>query len=117
MERYNHLTDLQKIILNSIYEYLGFNEATSFEDYIEFMFRGVRTGIKFDNMVNHTLAHIVVKFRADNPNYNSYIKHILMSETDMLTHLTVGSNDEYDPKGLLRLYIRKNYNALSNSKR
>lgn len=116
MERFNSLSNLRKQILQRMYEYLGFNEVSSFEGFVKFMFYNARNGLDFDTIVNHTLAHIVTNYRHDNPDYRDYIKYIWLEEKDMLEHMNVGSKIEYDPKGLLRLYVKTNYKMLLTTK-
>ena len=116
MERYNSLTTHQKQILNRLYVYLGFNEILSFSQYIDFMFYNAKSGLSFECIINHTLAHIVIKMKQLLPEYFDYIKHIWLEESDMLEHMNVGSHIEYDPKGVLRFFIKTNYDMLIETK-
>ena len=117
MERYVNCTDLQKKILDRIFVYLGFNEVTSFEDYIKFIFYNAKEFVTFDHILNHTLAHIVSSFEDDYPMYaGKYIKYNWLSSEEILEHLKVGTNIEYDSKGLLRHYVLHNYKKLMSTK-
>ena len=119
MERYNKCNALQKQILDKLYEYLGFNEIVSFEEYLNFMFLNAKSGVGFDHIVNHTLEHIVKSFWKDYPQYreNNYIRHFWIKQNDFMSHLAAGSADEYDPKGLIRYFVKENFNKLVATKR
>ena len=111
MERYELCTELQKKILDRLYVYLGFNEVTSFEKYIEFMFKNAKEGICFDSIFNHTLAHVATKCLAENPQFKkNYIKYFWLKPEDALEHFTTGSDIEYDPVGLFRKYVKEKFN-------
>lgn len=118
MERYEACSELQKKILDELYVYLGFNEITSFENFIKFVFYNARSGINFECVVNHTLAHIVKSFNIKHPEYDkNYMKYFWLNTNDMLEHMKVGSNIEYDPKGVLRHFVKENFDYLSATKR
>jgi len=118
MERYKLCNALQKEILDKLYEYLGFNEVASFEDYIDFMFFNAKTGVSFDHIVNHTLEHIVKSFWKAYPEYreNKYIRHFWIKQNDFMKHLKTGDPDEYDPKGLIRFFVKENFKRLVATK-
>lgn len=118
MERYELCTDRQKEILNVLYNYLGFNEVATFEEFIEFVFKGVRLGIEFDNMINRAMEHIVLSFYRDYPEYtNNYVKYIWLNSNTIMNHMKVGVKEEYDPKGLIQFYIKNNFKNLLRTKR
>lgn len=112
MERYESCSDTQKKILNEMYVYLGFNEASTFEEFIEFIFTNTRSGISFENIVNHALANVMRSFKSSHPEYIDYIKYFWLMQDKMLDHMKVGSPIEYDPKGIIRLYIKENFKSL-----
>lgn len=118
MERYNSCTPQQKEILDKLYWYLGFNEVCSFENYIEFMFKNAKSSVEFVHVVNHTLKHIVTNFWSQYPAYHKsqYIKFLWLNERDMMSHMCTGSELDYDPKGLLRLFVINNFNRLRDTK-
>lgn len=116
MERYNKLNELQKQILNKLYVYLGFNEVSSFEEYVKYIFLNVRKGVSFAHAVNHALAHIDLLLKTSRPEYTHYVKYTWMKEHDMLEHLSVGSNIEYDPKGILRYFVKNSYQLILKTK-
>lgn len=117
MDRYDNCSQSQKDILNRIFVYFGFNEVTSFEDFIYFMFKNAKYSISFVNIVNHTLAHIVKSFEALYPNYKGkYIKYFWLEENNMMCHMETGSSIEYDPKGLIRLFVKSNFSSLKSTK-
>lgn len=117
MERYNSCTDSQKEILNKLYWYLGFNEATTFDVYIQFIFKNVKQNTSFEHLINHVLAHIVTNFWHVYPQYrHGYIKYNWINENDFIKYTTPGKGD-YDPKGLLRLYVKNNFKYLLETKR
>jgi len=119
MDRYNLCDQHQKEILDKLFWYLGFNEATSFENYIEFMFINTKSGIAFDHVINHTLEHIVKSFWRDYPEYykSNYIKHFWIRQNDFSKFMSVGDPDEFDPKGLIRYYVKNNFDKLAKTKR
>jgi len=119
MERYNKCDTMQKKILDVLYEYLGFNEIVSFEEYIDFMFLNAKSGVGFSHIVNHTLEHIVKSFWVDYPQYrdNKYIKYFWIKQYDFLNHFKTGSDVEYDPKGILRAFVKDNFKKLVATKR
>lgn len=118
MGRYNLLTDNQKSIMTRLYGYLGFNEVVSYDKYLELMFKNVKSTVNFEHMINHNLQHVVKSFWETNPSYrvNNYIKHFWLSEKDILKHLEVGSDIEFDPKGVIRLFVKDNFNTLFSTK-
>ena len=104
--------------LNRLYEYLGFNEVTSFDDYIEFVFKCSTRDTCFEHTLNNMLRHIVTSFWNDNSEYkNSYIKTFWLNVCDVKLHTTVGSDIEYDPKGLVRYYVKNNFKKLCDTRR
>lgn len=116
MDRFQSFTDRQKQILHRMFDYLGFNEITTFDKFLSLVFQNVKYGLGFEIIVNHTLKHIVTNLKKDYPDYDKYIKHFWLKEQDMLEHMNVGSKLEYDPKGILRYYIKNKFNDLANSK-
>lgn len=116
MERYNNCTLVQRQILDRLYDYLGFNEACTFEEFINFIFFNARVTISYEAALNHTLAHIVMTFRKYNSNYQNYIKYMWIKSEDAIKHMTVGSDIEYDPKGLIRLFVKENFKLLVDTK-
>ena len=118
MERYNNCSSAQKEILNRLYEYLGFNEIVSFEEFIDFIFLNAKYGIAFEHTVNHTLEHIIRSMWIDYPNYyeEKYIKHFWITQDEFMKCMAVGSDDEYDPKGIVRFYVKENFKKLVATK-
>ena len=113
MERYNKCTQLQKEILDSMYMQLGFNEVMSFNDFVSFIFKDATTNIKFENILNHVLSNVVKLFWNKYPEYkNNYIKFLWLRESRAKEHFKVGSSIEFDPKGVLRYFIKENYNFI-----
>lgn len=119
MERYKACSPSQKEILDKLFWYLGFNEATSFECYIEYIFKNARQSVDFVHIINHAIAHIVKNFWKAYPEYhhNNYIKFLWLNEKDIMNHMHTGSPVDFDPKGLLRLYIINNFKKLNETKR
>lgn len=115
MDRYNLCNTQQKKILDRIYEYLGFNEVVSFEEYLQYFFLNVKSGTNFDHMLNRNFDHIISSFKKDYQEYRDFVCYWL-TEQNALSYMTVGSKEEYDPKGLLRFYVKKAYKKLSNTK-
>ena len=115
MDRYLLCDSRQKKILDRIYEYLGFNEILSFEEYLEYIFKGVKSGTSFSNMLNKNFEHIVFYFRKDYPEYEDFQCYWL-TEENALDHMKVGEKEEYDPKGLLRYYVKKEFKKLNKLK-
>lgn len=117
MDRFYNCTSVQRNILTIMYSYLGFNEVTSFEEFISFMFKNAKFSISFTNVVNHTLAHIVKSFESVYPQYhNNYIKYFWLNESNMIEHMKAGSSIEYDPKGLIRFFVKNNFDSLVATK-
>ena len=118
MERYNKCNSAQKEILNKMYEYFGFNEVASFDEFIDFIFLNAKSGLTFDHIINHTLEHIVKSFWSTYPEYlrEKYIKHFWIKQNEFLNVMTVGSEKEFDPKGLVRFYIKENFKKLVSTK-
>jgi hypothetical protein len=118
IDRYKKLDKHGKYALDRLYEYLGFNEVTTFEKYLDFVFLNTIETISFDQILNHTLKHIVMSFWNDNPDYkNSYITAFWINPSDIKRYVEVGSKDEYDPKGLIRHYVKSNFKKLFATKR
>ena len=117
MERYKKCTQLQKQILDRLYNYLGFNEVATFDEYVEFVFSNARTYVDFESILNYMLKHIVMSFWKAYPQYtNSYIQYFWLKTDHMLEHMNVGSDAEYDPKGLIRLFVKSNFKQLVTTK-
>lgn len=117
LDRYNKCSQIEKKSLDILYEYLGFNEIVSLEQYLEFMYKNAKENISFDHILNHTLKHIVISFWNDNPEYkNSYVTAFWINPCDIEKYTKVGSSVEYDPKGLLRHYVKHNFRKLYDSK-
>lgn len=118
MDRYNQCNNYQKKILDTLYVYLGFNEVASFEEYIKYMFFNTKDGIVFIHVLNHTLAHIATLFKQDFPEYkDNYIQYLWLEERNAISHFSTGSDIEYDPKGLLRYYVKNHFRKLVATKR
>lgn len=119
IDRYNLCDQQQKEILDRLYWYLGFNEIIPFDKYINFIFFNTKSGIAFDHVINHTLEHIVKSFWKDYPEYynSNYIKHFWISQDKLMKCTSTGDPDEFDPKGLIRFYIKNNFNKLATTKR
>ena len=118
MHRYDICEQNEKEALHRLYDYLGFNEVTSFNNFLEFFFAKTKITITFEQVFNHFLKHIVTSFWADYPRYRSnYIKMFWIKPKDYIESMTVGSNIEYDPKGIIRLFVKNNYDKLVNTKR
>ena len=115
MDRYNLCNSRQKKILDRIYEYLGFNEIVSFEEYLQYFFMNVKDGTSFDHMLNRNFDHIISSFKKDDPEYEDLVCYWL-TEQDALDHMKTGEKEDYDPKGLLRFYVKKAYRKLSRTK-
>jgi hypothetical protein len=116
MDRYNLCTPLQKQIIDRIYQYLGFNEVASFEDYLQLFFKNTRTGITFNNILNNNFMNITNLFKRYNPEYDKF-KCYWLCESNALKHFEVGNEEEYDPKGLLRFFVKTHFNQLYQAKR
>lgn len=119
MERYNSCTTAQKNILSKMYEYFGFNEVISFEDFIEFVFFNSKQNIVFYHIASHTIEHIIRCFWKEYPEYlrDKYIKTIWIDPKKFINSLTVGDKTEIDPKGIVRAFVRKHYKHVIDSKR
>jgi hypothetical protein len=115
MDRYLLCDSRQQKILDRIYEYLGFNEILSFEDYLKYIFKGVKSGTGFSNMLNKNFEHIIFYFIKDFPEYED-LQCYWLTEENALDHMKVGEKEEYDPKGLLRYYVKKEFKKLNKSK-
>ena len=115
MDRYTLCSNAQRKILDRIYEYLGFNEIISFEEYLQYFFMNVKDGTNFDHMLNRNFDHIISSFKNDHPEYADFVCYWL-TEQDALDHMKIGSKEEYDPKGLIRLYVKKAYRKLNKTK-
>jgi hypothetical protein len=114
IERYNKCNIVEKAALDKMYEYLGFNEIVSFEEYLEYMFKNTKENISFNHMFNHAIKHIVETFWVDYPDYkkNNYIKVFWIRPEDIAKYTAVGSKDDFDPKGVLRHYVKNNFRKL-----
>lgn len=115
MDRYEALTQKQKEILNKLFWYLGFNEATDFEGYIKYFFKGVKERTKFDHMLNRNFDYIVREFIKKFPEYKNF-KCYWVTEDNADKHICVGSDVDYDPKGVLRYFVKMNFKDLSDRK-
>ena len=117
MERYNLCKPHQKQILDAMYNYFGFSDIVTKEKFIDFIFKNARIYTAFDQVINHTLKHIVLSFYNDYPEYaGKYIKYMWLETHDMLDHFKVGSSIEYDNNGALRHYIKKHFDTLYETK-
>ena len=58
------------------------------------------------------LANIMRSFKSSHPEYIDYIKYFWLDQKKMLEHMKVGSNIEYDPKGIIRAYIKENITSI-----
>ena len=117
MERYDKCSDYQKQVLNRLYEYLGFNEVISYNDFLMFVFYNTRNGITFEQMVNHLFKHIVMSFTWYNPQYSKYVPRIWYKESEFIECMNVGSDIELDKKGVIRHFVKNNYISLIATKR
>lgn len=115
MDRYNICNSRQKSILDKIYEYLGFNEIVSFEEYLHYFFLNVKSGTNFDHMLNRNFDHIITSFKKDYPEYRDF-RCYWLTEKNALDHMKTGEKEEYDPSGLLRFYVKNHYRKLSKTK-
>lgn len=118
-DRYNKYSELEKTALKRLYEYLGFNEIVSFNEYLEYIFLNAKDKIKFDNILNHSIKHIVTSFWNDYPKYkaNNYIKIFWIDYKQINKFTEVGGKLELDPLGLLRHYVKTNFKKLMASKK
>lgn len=118
MERYNSCTSVEKHCLDRLYEYLGFNEIVSFEEYLSFMFLNAKVYVSFPHIFNHTIKHIVTSFWESYPEYkNNYIKTFWIKPDEIDKFVEVGSANEFDPKGLVRFFIKSNFKRLVATKK
>lgn len=116
-EIYNKCTQKQKDILDRMFWYLGFNEVSSFDEFIDFMFKNARYSIAFEHIINHSIAHVVKSFWNSYPEYrDGYIKYFWLKEDDMISHMSAGSDIELDPKGLVRHFVKNNFKSIVQSK-
>lgn len=117
MERYDKCSDYQKQVLTRLYEYLGFNEIISYNEFLVFVFYNTRGGITFEHMINHLFMHIVLSFVRANPQYNKYVPRNWYKEREFMECMKVGSDIELDKKGVIRLFVKNNYITLVTTKR
>lgn len=115
MDRYDLCNNRQKKILDKIYEYLGFNEIISFEEYLQYFFLNVKSGTNFDHALNRNFDHIISSFKKDFPYYRDF-RCYWLTEQNALDHMKTGEKEDYDPKGVLRFYVKKYYTKLSKTK-
>jgi hypothetical protein len=116
MERYNLCNAYEKKALDSIYEYLGFNEVVSFEVFLDFVFYNSVGTISFNQIFNRMLKHIVTSFWEDHPEYNNtYIKIFWINPIDIDDYTKPGKELSYDPKGILRSYVKSNFKKLART--
>src|SRR5574344_789591 len=100
MERYNLCNKNEKKVLNTVYEYLGFNEVASFDEFLNFFFTNAIGTISFNQIFNHVLKHIVTSLWEDYPEYkNTHIKVFWITSDDIDTYMKPGKELSYDPKG------------------
>lgn len=118
MERYNKCNSVEKKALDRLYEYLGFNEIVSFDEFLNFVFMNAKGTIPFTQVFNHTLKHIITSFWGAYPEYkNNYIKTFWIKPEDFDSYTETGSKLDYDPKGVVRHFVKENYNKLVATKR
>ena len=118
MERYNKCNSVEKKALDRLYEYLGFNEIVSFDEFLNFVFMNAKGTIPFVQVFNHTLKHIITSFWDAYPEYkNNYIKTFWIKPEDFYSYTEPGSELDYDPKGVVRHFVKENYNKLVATKR
>lgn len=115
MDRYELLSKKQKEILDKLFWYLGFNEATDFEGYVNYFFKGVKERTMFVHMLNRNIDFIVREFTNKFPEYKNF-KCYWLTEENFDKHVCVGSEVDYDPKGLLRYFVRNNFQELNKKK-
>lgn len=117
MFMFNKCTPDQVQILEKLYVYLGFNESSSFDEFVEFMFRPVKVYQSFEQVVNDNIKFIIEYFWTVYPLYRkNYIKFFWLKEQDMIEHFSVGSKIEYDQKGVVRLFIKEHFKEVSARK-
>ena len=115
MDRYEMLSQRQRSILDKIYWYLGFNELITFEQYIEYIFRGVKSGTDFALMLNRNMDFIITMMKEKWEDYRYFTCYWLTEDT-ALGHFEVGGKEEYDPKGVLKMFIKKHFKDLNRVK-
>lgn len=104
-------------ILEKLHVYLGFNESSSFDEFVEFMFRPVKVYQSFEQVINDNIKFIIEHFWVVCPFYRkNYIKFFWLKEQDMIDHFSVGSKNEYDPKGVVRLFVKEHFKEVSARK-
>lgn len=118
MERYNSCNNIEKHALDVLYNYLGFNDIVSFEEYIDFMFLNAKGCITFAHIFNHSIKHIVMSFWESYPEYKgNYIKTFWIKPEEIDRYVEVGSKDEFDPKGVLRFFVKNSFKRLVATKK
>jgi hypothetical protein len=119
MERYNLCKQYEKEALDRLYEYLGFNEIISFEEFLDFVFMNAKGTIPFAQIFNFTLRHIVTSFWLAYPEYKTgYIKTFWINPEEFVDKYTkVGTPLDFDSKGLLKYFVKTNYKELVKTKR
>ena len=115
--RYTRCSAVEKDALDRLYVYLGFNEIVSMQEYLDFMFKNAKENIAFPHILNHTLKHIVTSFWNDYPEYRgNYISIFWVNPEDVKVCTETGCKNEYDPKGLIRHYVKNNFKKLYATK-
>lgn len=118
MDRYNKLADYEKTALDRLYIYLGFNEVASFEKYLEYIFQNAKESIKFIYIFNQAIKNIIVAFWSKYPEYKKgYISTLWIDPKDIMKYTECGSKYDLDPRGVIRDFVKHNFNMLVRIKR
>lgn len=118
MERYNICSKSEKKALDRMYEYFGFNEIVSFEEFLNYFFTNAKGTIPFAQVFNHTLKHIVTSFWDAYPEYrNNYIKTFWIKPEEFGRYTETGSALDFDPKGVVRHFVKESFRKLAATKR
>ena len=119
MDRYEKCKPHEKAALDQLFEYLGFNEVTSFEEYLKYMFLNTKENISFAHMFNHAIKHIVESFWQVSPEYkkNNYIKVFWIKPEEFSKYTKVGDPNDLDPKGVLRHFVKHNFSRILSTKK
>ncbi len=115
MDRYEKLSAKQKEIIDKLFWYLGFNEVTDFEGYIAYFFKGVKEHTQFAQMLNRNFDYIIRAFKVKYPEYRNF-KCYWVTEENADKHICVGSDVDYDKKGVLRHFIKESFKELEKRK-
>lgn len=112
MDRYLRCTKTQQAIITRLYEYLGFSEVTTFESFLNYFYYNAKGNIIFAHVLNKFLERLVTKMWVEFPEYKrGYITTFWVNENEALELLTVGNKREYDPKGVIRVFVLSFFNT------